>query len=254
MRKIIFNSSWIRFLPALILLGLWQLFVTGDSERLFMFSSPWQVLQVAQHEILLESVWYDVGVTASEIVVGLAFGTIGGTFIGLVLSLNKRLRKIIRPYLTFLGSIQIFTLAPLMVIWFGIGWGSKVAMATLTSFFVALQQAADGAAATETELTAYARSLKTKPWPLIRHIILPNVLYWVLSGIQMNVGFATLGALVGEFISSEAGLGHYIFSASGVYDVPRVWFGVILLAIISLILRFLLTKLVASRIPQDKRV
>ncbi len=223
-------------LPALFLLIAWQGFVTGVPQRLFLFGSPTQIFQVALQELPQAAIWHDMGVTLSALLAGLALGTLAGTAGGLLLALHPVARAVSRPYLIFFGSVQIFTLAPLLVIWFGIGWGAKVAMAALVTGFVALQQAASGATAAEQHYLGYARSLKADPSRVMWHIILPGALHWVLAGLKLNIGFATLGVLVGEFISAEDGLGHYIFKASGVYDVPRVWFGVLLLCLMALAL------------------
>ena len=149
-----------------------------------------------------------------------------------------------RPYLIFLASVQIFTIAPLLIFWFGIGWGAKVVLAALATFFVALQQACNGAADAEKHYVSYAQSLHANRWLVLWRIILPGAVHWVLAGIKLNIGFAILGVLIGEFISAESGLGHYIFKASGIYDVPRVWLGVLLLSVMALVLNALAEGLV----------
>ena len=240
-------------LPAILLLVFWQEFVAGVPSRLFLFGSPLQILQVAREELPHAAIWYDSGMTLSALLAGLGLGTLAGTTGGLVLALHPLIRKISRPYLVFFGSIQIFTIAPLLIIWFGIGWEAKVAMAALATCFVALQQASSGAAAAEKLYLGYAHSLKARGGRVLWHIIFPGALRWVLAGVKMNIGFAILGVLIGEFISAESGLGHYIFKASGIYDVPRVWFGVLLLCLMALALTTL-ADIIARRFSPKSKV
>jgi NitT/TauT family transport system permease protein len=220
------------FVPAILLLLLWQGFVATDVQRAFLFGSPLLILQVALEELPHLSIWRDIGFTLSAMLSGLFLGTFIGTTVGLILSINPFLRTLFKPYVAFLASIQIFTIAPLLVIWFGIGWSAKVAMATLATCFIALHQVASGIDAAEDRYFTYAESLQAHPLRVLRHITLPAAMHWILSGLKLNISFAALGALIGEFISAEQGLGHYIFRASSLYDVPRVWFGVILLSLI----------------------
>ena len=229
-------------LPALLFLAAWQEFVADVPRRLFLFGSPAQIFDVAVEDLPHLAIWHDLWVTLSALLAGLTVGTVLGTLGGLLLSLHPLTRRLSRPYLIFLGSIQIFTVAPLLIIWFGIGWGAKVAIAILATFFVALQQACNGAEEAEKHYLSYAHSLHANRLLVLWRIILPGALHWVLAGIKLNIGFAILGVLIGEFISAESGLGHYIFKASGIYDVPRVWCGVLLLSLMALVLNVLADK------------
>jgi NitT/TauT family transport system permease protein len=170
-----------------------------------------------------------MGMTLSAVLTGLVLGTLSGTAVGMALALHRAVRDVVKPYLVFLASIQVFTIAPLLIIWFGIGWEAKVAMAMLATCFVALHQVASGIEVTEQRYLNYAKSLHAGAARAMWRITLPGALQWVLAGFKLNISFAVLGTLIGEFISAEEGLGHYIFKASGIYDVPRVWLGVFLL-------------------------
>ncbi|MGE4350582.1 MAG: ABC transporter permease [Bdellovibrionales bacterium] len=235
------RTCWLLSLtPAFILLLTWQLFVQNEPPRLFLFGSPGLILNVAADDLSHLSLWQDMGMTFSALVAGLTGGTFLGTVAGLALAVNPVSQKISQPYLVFLSSIQIFALAPLLIIWFGIGWSAKVAIATMATCFVALQQANQGAIEAQKNYSRYAMSLHTTKTRLVQHILLPGAFSWVLAGIRLNIGFALLGVLIGEFISSESGVGHYIFKASGVYDIPRVWLGIFLLCGMALFLSFFL--------------
>ena len=130
----------------------------------------------------------------------------------------------------------MFAIAPMMIIWFGTGLLSKVVMAGFSTAVVSLVQAYDGARNASVEQLTMAQLFGATRWELLRKVVIPSSLVWVLSGFRLNIGFALIGAFIGEFVSSEAGLGHYILRASGLYDVPRVLFGVFVMACVGLLL------------------
>ena len=122
----------------------------------------------------------------------------------------------------------------MLIIWFGTGLLSKVVMSAFAVFFVSLSQAYDGARHCAAQHTHYARSLGISNFRLLRKIIIPGALRWVTAGLRISIGLALVGAFIGEFVSSDAGLGHYILKAGSLYDMPRVIFGVILISISAL--------------------
>jgi NitT/TauT family transport system permease protein len=134
----------------------------------------------------------------------------------------------------FIGASPIFALAPMTILWFGIGLLSKIVMAGFAVFFVSLVQAHEGATATAKNYLGFAQSLGAPTPRIIAKIIVPGAIDWVMTGYKMNVGSALVGAFIGEFVSSEAGLGHYILTASALYDVPRVLFGLTLISLLAL--------------------
>ena len=135
-----------------------------------------------------------------------------------------------------LGSIPIFAIAPMLIIWFGTGLLSKVVMSAFAVFFVSLAQAYDGAKYCSGQHSHYARSIGVSNFQMIKKIIMPGALRWVTAGLKLSIGLALIGAFIGEFVSSQAGLGHYIFKAGSLYDMPRVLFGVILISLIALLM------------------
>jgi NitT/TauT family transport system permease protein len=222
--------------PAILFLAFWQWF-TGGNERLqFLFASPAQILHVALEEWSHIDIWRDTFLTLGEAALGLLAGTVLGTAAGLLLWGNGKIDFIVRPYLIFIGSIPIFALAPIMIMWFGIGLLSKVVMAGFAVFFVSLLQANEGAHAIARQHLGFARSIAAPNARIVRKIIIPGAINWVIAGYKLNVGFALMGAFIGEFVSSEAGLGHYILKASALYDMPRVLFGLLMISLLGLLM------------------
>lgn len=223
-------------LPLAAFLLFWQWSVSDDTQRQFLFASPVAVWNIAVEELPKLSLWQDAGVTLLETILGLAAGTLIGTSLGLLLWMRQSLAWLVRPYLIVLGALPIFALAPMLIIWFGTGLLSKIVMAGFAVLFVALLQTYEGADATDKRFNAMPRALGASGWRYIRLVILPGAWQWVLTGFKLNVGLALVGAFIGEFVSAERGLGHYIIKAGSLYDTPRVILGLILMSAMALAL------------------
>lgn len=221
-------------LPAPLFLLFLEAVTWCDTRLRFLFASPSLVWGVAVKELPAFGIWHDTAVTGLEALLGLLAGTFLGTTAGLLLWGNGKLERFTRPYLVALGSVPVFAIAPMLIIWFGIGLVSKVVMAGFAVFFVALLQAHEGARDAASRHLRFARSLGAGNRAILRHLVLPGSLQWVFAGMKTNVGLALLGAFIGEFVSSEAGLGHYILKAGALYDMPRVIFGLMLLSALAL--------------------
>jgi NitT/TauT family transport system permease protein len=221
--------------PLVMACCLWELSVFQNPTRQFLFGSPSAVMRVAVTDLSSAPLWNDVLITSLEASLGLATGTMLGTLSGLLLWSIPPLSRILRPYLVLISTIPIFAIAPMLTIWFGTGLTAKVAMAAFATFFVSLAHALDGASQASRMYSSYARSLGSKRSVLIKKIVLPGASHWVLAGIKINIGLALVGAFIGEFVSSEAGLGHYILKAGSLYDTPRVLLGVTLCSCLALL-------------------
>lgn len=239
----------LKIIPGMILLISWQYLASQNKDISFLFSSPSQIIILFFKEIQTSAMWHNVGVTLIEAFLGLLVGTFFGTIFGLLIWLNETLRKISEPYLTILGAIPIFALAPMLIVWFGIGLFSKVIMAAFSVFLVALSQSYDGTKNATEKYTIFAKSLGVPRRIMMIKIILPASLQWILSGIKMNIGLALLGAFIGEFVSSTAGLGFYILREGSLFNIAGVWVGIILLTFLSICLKNLLRFITKSFMP-----
>lgn len=233
-------------LPAIVLLMWWQFGTAQNAQAQFFFSSPQQIINVALADLQLFSFWQDVAYTGFATVAGLALGTLLGTILGLLLWSSPKFANITKPYITLLGAVPIFALAPMLIMWFGVGLWSKIIMAAFAVFLVATTQTYEGAQQAAERYLLFAQSLAAKPWRIVRYIILPATMRFVLLGLNMNVGFALIGTFIGEFVSAQHGLGRYILQAGGMYDTARVLFGIVALAILALLLRRVIAWLMPS--------
>lgn len=237
----------LRFIPLLVFLAGWYLICTGNQSRTFLFSTPQGVIKRFWQDLFSGPLARDAGITASEAIVGVVLATLIGTSIGLFLASSSRLSDIVSPYLRLLGAVPVYALAPMTIIWFGIGFWQKAAIALLSTVFVATSQAFQGARNPPEDQMLIFRTFRATPWQVLWKLRFPVALAWVASGCRLNVGFALLGAFLGEIISSNAGLGHYIMKASSFYDVPRVLSGILALLVVAYLMDRMVSVLFVAR-------
>jgi NitT/TauT family transport system permease protein len=231
----------LRCIPAVLFLVFWEVAVRGNDRLAFFFGSPGKIAAYFVSRIADGSLVADFTTTLSEVVVGFLIGNIVGTALGLALWFSRLVFLVARPYIIALGSAPLVALAPLLVIWFGTGFTAKVLIAGFSTLFVALFQAYSGASEVDPEYLRLMQSFRATKWQTFRKVVAPAAIVWVMSAFRMNVGFAILGAFLGEFISSSEGLGHLIVVASGLFDISLVFCAVFLLIGMALGLNYLLS-------------
>jgi NitT/TauT family transport system permease protein len=222
-------------LPAILIVTFWELATRNDSVATFYFGRPSAIAQIIQAGLRDGSLGADFATTASEAGLGFLIGTFGGALLGLALWFSRTAFVISRPYVIALGATPAFALAPLFIIWFGTGYGSKVAIATFSTFIVATVQAYSGVDSADRRYVRAAQALGASRQQIFRKIIVPSALAWIFGAAQLNVGLALLGAFIGEVISSQAGLGHAIMVASGLFDISRVWAGILSFIVLAIL-------------------
>jgi NitT/TauT family transport system permease protein len=235
----------LRPLPLLLFLAAWEFFVRGNDRLVFFYGQPSKVAAILLHRTLDGSLATDMFVTLFEATAGFVLGNLIGTALGLGLWYSRTTFQIARPYIIALGSAPVFALAPLLIIWFGTGMFSKVMIAALSTVFVALFQSYTGSADVSNDYIRLMKTFRATKNQTFRKVVAPAAIVWVTSAFKLNVGFAILGAFIGEFISSNRGLGHLILVASGLFDISLVLCGVFLLACIALLLTWLVGQLEA---------
>lgn len=227
-----------RVAPLLLFLFVWEVLSRRSNEFAYFFGKPSKIGAYFIWKTIDFSLPNDFAVTFVEVLAGFIVGNILGTAIGLGLWYSKTAFEIARPYIITLGSAPIFALAPVLVIWFGTGLFFKIMIATLSTLFIALSQAYTGASEVGNEYLRLMQSFGATKHQTFRKVIAPSALVWVISAFRINVGFAVLGAFIGEYISSNEGLGHLILVASGLTDMSLVLCGILLLACIALFLNY----------------
>ncbi|HEY7644266.1 MAG TPA: ABC transporter permease [Hyphomicrobiales bacterium] len=226
-----------------ILLGLWELATASVALNAFLFGSPSAIGGFLVQMWKDGSLVNDTRVTGMETLLGFVIGNVLGTLIGLTLWYSSFVSRVVQPFIVALGSIPIIALAPICIIWFGTGLASKVAMATLSVVVVALVTAYKGAMTVDADQINMMRTLGASKRHIFRKLIIPASLGDIFAGLKLTVGFALIGAIIGEFMSSSEGLGHAIFKAGSLYIVPKVFAALVVTITLALCLTYIVGKI-----------
>jgi NitT/TauT family transport system permease protein len=217
----------LRLMPLALFLAAWQAACETSPRGKFLFATPSLVFASLARGLGDGTLLHHAFITASEALSGFAFGMILGSLTGFLLLYFPRVAALSRPYVFALGSVPIFAIAPMMIVWFGIGFEMKMAMAFFSTVFVAMTQAYQGGRSVDPDLQKLFKVYAASPRQTFWKLVFPCSLDWVFSSLRLNINLALLGAFIGEFIAAEAGLGYLIVKASGTYDVPLVLAGVV---------------------------
>lgn len=176
--------------------------------------------------------------TLFEIIAGLLLGTLLGAFSALSMIASFSLKRWLLPVLVISQAIPVFALAPLLVLWFGYGMSSKIAMAVLIIFFPVTAAFYDGLRSTEPEWLELAQVMNAKPLAVIRHIRIPSALPAFASGLRVATAVAPIGAVVGEWVGSSKGLGFYMLHANARMQIDVMFAALVVLGVLALTIYF----------------
>jgi NitT/TauT family transport system permease protein len=232
-----------------VFFALWELGTRTGFVDAFLFGSPSGIAGQFWKVAVNGSIFLDTGVTMMEALIGFAIGTALGAAAGLALWYSPLIARIASPFIAALNSIPKIALAPIIILWFGTGLTSKIALAVSLTAIVALITAYEAAKEADIDLQALLVTLGASKHQVFFMVVVPATLPAIISTFRINLGFALVGAVVGEFISSQNGLGHLIFTASSFYDLNSVWVGLIVLMIIGFILYTLVDALERRLLP-----
>jgi NitT/TauT family transport system permease protein len=231
------------------LLAFWEQATASNRAVAFMFGSPSAIAGFLGQMVRDGSLWRDTSITGLETLLGFFVGNFVGTLIGLSLWYSKFVSRVVEPFVIALGSIPIIALAPIIIIWFGTGLLSKVAMSTLSVVIVALVTSYKGAVGVDPDQINLMRTLGASKFQIFRMLVVPASLTDIFAGLKLTVGFALIGAIVGEFMSSSDGLGHAIFKAGSLYVIPKVFAALVATIALALFLTFLVGKIERLLMP-----
>lgn len=221
-------DAFLILLPGIALLVLWQ-WASGRIIRTIYVSKPTDIAQRLYQLFGTGQIFPDLATTAQELVLGYLIGVAAGVITGYTLARSPRLAAIFEPYVMAFYGIPKIALAPLFIIWFGIGMWSKVALAALMVFFLVFYNVYMGVRAVDREIVNMTMILGASEGQLTRHVYLPAAAPFVIMGMRMAIPYSVIGVLVGEFTSSTRGLGLFIVRASSNYDPAGVFAGITIL-------------------------
>ena len=234
-----------------VLIVLWEMAAQAKLINGQLLGSPIGIFNSAVVGITKGQLLYDTWVTFVETVVGLVVGSSLGICLGLVLWFYPRTSDIVEQFSILLNSIPKIALGPLIIIWFGSGMNSKIWLAGISTFAVAMISSCAAAQEVDKDLLNLFKSFKAKRLMIFKKLIGPASIPWIISIFRINIGFALIGAVVGEFIASENGLGHAVFVAGSLFDLNTVWLGVIVLTLMAALLTWFV-QLIEERIVSWK--
>lgn len=227
-------GNWLILLSSFIAIMIWYLVSNLSELPAFILPSPGMVLRRFITSIEDGSLIRHSATTLWEVALGLVSGSILATLLGYLLAKSFTLERLLSPYLVASQAIPIVAIAPLMVIWFGPGLFSKVLIAALIVFFPILVNTVVGVRAVPQELRDLMRSLRATRWQTLRFLEIPAALPVFLGGLRIGATLSVIGAVVGEFVGADRGLGFLINVGRGQYDTALVFVAVIALVLMAL--------------------
>ncbi len=196
----------------------------------FFFSNPVDVAKQIVSWFASGVIWKHLWVTLIESILAFVIGSIGGVLVGFWFARQPRTAAVFDPYVKMINALPRVVLAPIFALWLGLGIWSKVALGVTLVFFIVFFNVYQGVKEVSPTVLANARMLGMSERQLMRHVYWPSALSWMFSSLHTAVGFAVVGAVVGEYLGAAAGLGYLIQQAEGVFDVAGVFAGMFVLA------------------------
>ena len=207
----------------------------------FFFSSPDEVAWRIVRWFRDGTIWKHLWITLVEALLAFLIGSIGGVLIGFWFARKPMVNAVFDPYVKMINALPRVVLAPIFALWFGLGIASKVALGVTLVFFIVFFNVYQGVKEVSPTILANARMLGMTEQQLMRHVYWPSALSWRFSSLHTSVGFAVVGAVVGEYLGSAAGLGYLIQQAEGVFDVAGVFAGMFVLAVFVILIDMVVT-------------
>jgi NitT/TauT family transport system permease protein len=223
-----------RTIAVLVPLALWQVLAMTWSGGKWI-SSP---AAVAARVWMLAgdgTLWIHTWETLKEALVGLVLGVVVGVVGGVVLGSWKRLSDAADPVIMGFYSLPRVSLAPLFIIWLGIGLFAKVALVASIVLFVVLFNVREGVRAIDREVVDAFRSMNASRGAMVRYVVVPSLVPWLLAAVRIGIGMALIGAVVGEMVGSARGLGWYVMHTSGVYDITGSITALVVLMLLAMV-------------------
>ncbi|MEP9379904.1 ABC transporter permease [Aquabacter sp. CN5-332] len=206
-----------RIVLAAIVFALWE-FGSGRLFDAFYFSKPSLIFLKIASELGASGFYVDLLVTAQEMVAGYTIGAVAGVALGVLLARWDYVANVLSPFLLALNSIPRIALAPMLIVWFGIGMASKVFLGATLVFFITFFNTLSGVRGVDKALCDVARVQGATQWQIFTKVMLPSASSWILTGLKMSLPFALVGVILGEFLVSSKGLGYRLNAYSTGYD------------------------------------
>jgi NitT/TauT family transport system permease protein len=217
-------------------IALWETAATRGWIDAFFWSQPSAIARTLEIFFTTGDAWTDIGFTFRSTIFGFLIGTTAGSLLGLSFWWSRNYAAVVQPYIICFESIPKLALAPLVILVFGLGLASKVAIATALTLVVSTLTTYAGVKALDQDGEKLFYSLGASRLQVFCKLVVPSCLPWIISVLRVNIGLALTGAIVGEFIASQHGLGRAILYAGQTYDIALVWVAVLVLSTLAVIM------------------
>jgi len=229
--------------------ALWEIGVRVGWISAFLVGSPSGIFSFGAKMLLSGELLSDTWYTLFEAILGFVIGTICGSLLGLALWYSVFVARLVEPFIVAINSVPKIALAPIVVLWFGTGLVSKVALSVSLTAIVALIAAYQAAKDADVDLQSLLISMGADKHQVFFKAVVPSTLPSIIATFRINIGFGLVGAVVGEFISSQRGLGHLIYTASSLYDLNTVWVGLFTLMVMGFVLYYVIDIIERTSLP-----
>jgi NitT/TauT family transport system permease protein len=227
-----------RFAVLAVILGGAEIGVRSGVLSQLFFSSPTEIFGALLTQWSNGSFLQDAGITVLETLLGLVSGSLLGMAVGLILPQLRLLSNVFEPFLMVLNGIPVIVIAPLFILWLGLGMLSKIGISVYIVFFAMFIPVYTASLRLDTTFVDALRVMGASRNQIFWKVIVPSSLPSVYTGLKIGSGLALIGAVIGEFVASRSGLGHMILYASGTLDTPTLYLGIITLAVFAAVLSF----------------
>lgn len=224
------------------ILGLWE-YASGRWISPFFISRPTDIFERLREWILDGTLYHHGIITATEAVLGFLIGSVLGIIVGILLGRSEFLSQLLNPYIVALNSLPKVALAPLLVLWLGIGLEMKITLTAFIVFFLVFMNTFTGVRRVSTELVLILRLMGANERHLLTKVVIPSAFIWVFAGLRLSVPYALIGAIVGELVASNRGLGYLMSDSGGQFDAAGVFAALMAIMFLSALLN-LFVKLV----------
>jgi NitT/TauT family transport system permease protein len=232
---------------AVFVVGGWQAFTTWGIVDPFFFGQPsgiWKrLIDLFQHGTQFGSFYQNIWTTIEEALIGFAVGALTGVVFGVALGQSRYLSDVLGPYIKMVNAIPRIVLGSIFIVAFGIGVTPKILLAAVLVFFIVFFNAFQGVREVDRNVLANVRVLGASRMQITRHVIVPSALTWIIASLHSAFGFAIVGALVGEVLGAQSGLGLVIKTAQNNFDPNGVFATMLVIALIVLGAEWLIGKL-----------
>jgi NitT/TauT family transport system permease protein len=218
------------------IVGLWEAGAEAGFVDGFFWSRPSQIFETLLAFFASGNAGVDIAFTFRSTLMGFVVGTVGGSLLGLSFWWSRNYAAVMQPYIIILESLPKLALAPLIILVLGMGLTSKVAVAAALTIVVSTLTTYGGVKAVDPDSERLFYSLGASRWQVFSKLVVPSSLPWIISCLRVNIGLALTGAIVGEFISSQHGLGRTILYAGQTYEIALVWVAVLVLSTLAMIM------------------